>query len=207
MSNPKSVLRAALLGAVALSSAALALNYRAVDVSLKFDDGPLTVGVSNTASPTLGVAKPEIRGGVAYVGASHGSGAWAVGLSPKSPLALHVQQESGSLDMNLRGLPLTALSLSMGAGPTTLKLPGATFAGKLTQESGSLDIHVPADTGVRLNIVKFESGSLDIDGKNVSVGGGLKGTYQTANFAVARRQITLTLDWGSGPVTVYTPGQ
>ncbi|EYB68419.1 hypothetical protein DEIPH_ctg024orf0029 [Deinococcus phoenicis] len=190
-----------------LTSLASAQSYRAVDVTLTFDSGPMIVALSNHASPILGAQKPKVVNGVAYVGARQDSGFWEVGLSPKLPLALTINQGSGSQDLKVRGLPLTRLNVKMGSGPVMMQLPAASFTAQLRQESGSLDIHVPQNTGVKLVLQQFRSGALTVEGKDIAAGQNLGGTYQTANYDAARYKVTVNLTWGSGAVQVHTPGQ
>lgn len=187
--------------------ASAAAPYSSVDVTLKKEVGPLVVAKSDRVSPTLGAARPTVRSKVAYVGASHGVGAWNVGLSPKLPLGLSVTQETGSTVLNLEGLPLTRLNVTTGAGPVALRLPSRTLNANVAQETGSLEIFLPRDTGLRLIIKTFGTGSLMVEGTGVASGTDLSGTFETANFGSARYRVTLNLTHGAGPVVVYAPGE
>lgn len=193
--------------AALLTGLSLAQSYKAVDVTLTFTSGPMTVSTSTTASPTLGAQKPTVKNGVAYVTARQGSGVWTVGLSPKLPLSLNVTQGSGSQELKLQGLPLTRLNVKMGSGPVMMSLPAASLTAQVQQDSGALELHVPANTGVRLVVQQFKSGALRVDGQDVGVGQNLSGTYQTANYEGAKYKVTVNLNWGNGPVEVYTPGK
>lgn len=192
--------------ALGLAPLAQAASYNSVDITLKKGSGPFTVGLSTRVSPTLGVVKPPIKNGVAYVGASQDVGVWNVGLSPKLPLSLNITQQTGNSTINLKGLPVTRLNLSAGAGPIELQLPSRTLTASVKQETGSLEIYLPADTGLKLVIQKFETGSLTIEDEDTAVGTNLKGTFQTANYDSAKYKITLNLTHGTGPVNVYKPG-
>jgi hypothetical protein len=192
---------------LSLTAVAVAATYSSVDVTLKKEVGPLEVSKSDRVSPTLGASQPTVRGGVAYVGASHGVGAWSVGLSPKLPLSLSVTQETGSSSLNLEGLPLTRLNVATGSGPVALRLPSRTLIASVSQETGSLEIFMPKDTGLKLVIKTFGTGSLSVEGSDVASGTDLSGTFQTANYDSARYKVTLNLSHGAGPVMVYAPGQ
>ncbi|MBZ9752592.1 DUF4097 domain-containing protein [Deinococcus sp. HMF7604] len=200
-------MRAPVLLSFLLTGLAAAQTYRAVDVTLTFGSGIFTAALSHAVSATLGSQKPTVKNGVAYVGARQTSGAWDVGLSPKLPLALNVTQESGSQDLNLRGLPLTRLNVKMGSGPVDIQLPAASLTAQVRQESGSLDLYVPQNTGLKLVVNRFESGALTMERRTVAVGDSLSGTYQTSNYDTAKHKVTVNLIWGSGPVQVHTPGQ
>jgi len=191
---------------LALGSAALALTYRSVDITLKHEVGPLEVAVSSSVSPALGVAQPPVKNGVAYVSASREAGSWQVGLSPKLPLKLHVIHETGSSLLNLTGLPMTGLSVKSDAGPLVLQLPSTSFSGVVTQDTGSLDIYLRQDTGLKLTVQKFETGSLRLDGREIASGTNLTGTYQSANYDRAKFKVILVLGHGAGPVEVFSPG-
>lgn len=187
-------------------AAAATLKYNSVDVTLKKSTGPLTVGYSTRVSPTLGATNPTVKNGVAYVGASHNVGTWNVGLSPKMPLSLNITKETGSNDINLKGLPITRLNMAAGTGPIQLVLPSRSMTANITQTTGSLDIYLPADTGLKLVVNKIDTGSLTIEGAEVASGTSLKGTFQTANYDSAKNKVTLSVALGTGPIEVFKPG-
>ena len=65
---------------------------------------------------------------------------------------------------------------------------------------------LPRDTGLRVVIKKFDTGSLSIEGKSVATGTDLSGTFQTANYDQAKYKTVLSLTRGAGPVEVLSPG-
>ncbi|UDL00880.1 hypothetical protein E5E91_09345 [Deinococcus radiodurans R1 = ATCC 13939 = DSM 20539] len=138
--------------------------------------------------------------------ASHETGDWAVGLSPRLPLALSIRQDTGSMDLNLRGLPLTALNLMGTTSDIQLVLPSRSLTANITQDTGSLNLYLPADTGLQVVIQNFGTGSLVVEGQEVASGIALTGTYKTANYDSARNRITLNLKMTTGDVKVFKPG-
>lgn len=189
-----------------LSSLATAQTYQSVNITLKQTTGQLRVAPSTATTPTLGVKTPTVKAGVAYVSASHETGDWAVGLSPRLPLALTIRQDTGSMDLNLRGLPLTALNLMGTTSDIQLVLPSRSLTANITQDTGSLNLYLPADTGLQVVIQNFGTGSLVVEGQEVASGIALTGSYKTANYDSARNRITLNLKMTTGDVKVFKPG-
>lgn len=190
-SAPASVLMALLLG-VGFSEAA-APTFRAVDITVRHDMSNGRIGVSPTASPTLGVKQPTIKDGVAYVGLSREMGQYGVTLSSKVPLRLHLDTEMGTLTADLRGSLLERLDLESEQTNSELTLPARSFSGSLETEMGTVRLNVPANTGVRLNLQKVEMGSVTLGGQKVATGISASGSYASSNYEAARYKIDLTV--------------
>ena len=97
-----------------------------------------------------GRRNPPVKNGVAYVGASHSQGDWAIGLSPKLPLSLNLDRTQGDAQLDLRSLRLTSLSLKQSLGNLDLKLPAANLKAVLDQQQGDTTITLPPNTGIRV---------------------------------------------------------
>jgi len=184
------------------STSALAAPYSSVDITLKQELGSLSVGLSNAASPVLGARNPPVKNGVAYVGASHSQGDWAIGLSPKLPLSLNMDRTQGDAQLDLRSLRLTSLSLKQSLGNLDLKLPAANLKAVLDQQQGDTTITLPPNTGIRVEVRSFKQGTLIIGGKTVADGLAFDGTYQSANYAAARYKVELTVTKELGTLTI-----
>ena len=183
------------------STCAQAAPYTSVNVTLKQELGLLSVNLSTAASPVLGVRNPPVRNGVAYVGASHSQGDWAIGLSPKLPLSLVLDRTQGDAQLDLRSLRLTSLSLKQSLGNLDIKLPAANLKAALDQQQGDTTITLPPNTGIRLDIRSFKQGTLSIGGKTVADGLSFDGAYQSANYAAARYKVELTVTKELGTLT------
>ena len=85
-------------------------------------------------------------------------------------------------------------------------LPSRSLTANITQDTGSLNLYLPADTGLQVVIQNFGTGSLVVEGQEVASGIALTGTYKTANYDSARNRITLNLKMTTGDVKVFKPG-
>lgn len=184
------------------STSGLAAPYTSVSVTLKQDLGSLAVNPNSAASPVLGVRNPPIKNGVAYVGASHSQGDWAIGLSPKLPLSLILDRTQGDARLDLRSLRLTSLSLKQSLGNLDIKLPAANLKVTLDQQQGDTTLTLPPNTGIRVDVRSFKQGTLMIGGKTVADGLSFDGSYQSANYAAARYKVELTVTKELGTLTI-----
>lgn len=181
---------------------AAAPQIKSIDLHLKHEAGTLTVQPAPKASPTLGITTPTVKNGVAYLSQSSTATDWVVGLSPRLPIALHLSSTAGDVKVNLLGLNISSLELNHASGDYQLKLPSKSLKGKLKIEAADLNITVPKDTGLKLNLQKFVSGSVTIEGKTVAQGVEVTGSYQTGNFDSASKKIELDVIWQAGDLTV-----
>lgn len=154
---------------------------------------------------------------------------WEIGLTPNLPIDLSVDGASGSANLDLSELRLTAFSLDQGSGSVTLKLPPSTqaYTAVLTGGSGSLNLSLPADgditlrldrgsgstnleipsgTAVQLEIRDAGSGSVNLPGWLQAVrvsSDGKEGKWQTAGFdQAAHKLIIICDDLGSGSFNI-----
>lgn len=160
--------------------------------------------------------------------ALQGSRKWDIGLSPKVPLQLTVDAATGSTKLDLTDLKLDNLEVHVATGSLDLNLPQSSdnLPVNLNGGTGSMDVIIPSNTPVTLN-ANNGTGSLRIDvpqGAGVQVdvrNGGVgsihlpndfkkvsgesnkkEGVWQNNAFDGAKAPIKITLDNGTGSVTV-----
>lgn len=154
---------------------------------------------------------------------------WEIGLTPNLPIDLSINGASGSANLDLSELRLTAFSLDQGSGSVTLLLPASTqpytavLSGgsgslnltlpsesdltlRLDRGSGSTNIDIPDGTAVRLEVRDSGSGSVNLPAwlKEVRVyDDGKEGTWETAGFDQAVHKLTIICDdLGSGSFNI-----
>lgn len=130
---------------------------------------------------------------------------WGVGLTPKFPMKLDVQQAGGNMNLNLADLLIKSLRVKAGSGTLSLKVPTRTFSADIAQETGDTEISLPANTGLQIKVNKLRMGTLIIGGKDAASGLNLSGTYQTDNFNSAKNRVTVTITKDLGSVRVKLP--
>jgi hypothetical protein len=134
----------------------------------------------------------------------HPEGRWDIGLSPQVPLDLNLDACSGDCDFDLSGLRLDGLAIYAGSGHIKLNLPaGSDFEAKIDGGSGSIDIALPAGVGARV-VLDGGSGSFKPDSRFQLVRGERNGdgVWETGDFDLAEFTIELTIDQGSGSITI-----
>lgn len=154
---------------------------------------------------------------------------WDIGLTPYLPLALSIDGGSGSADLDLNQLRLTAFAIDQGSGSLTLKLPPSTQPytadieggsgsmnvdlpsdGDLTLRldggSGSINIDIPDGTAVQVEIRDAGSGSVNLPAWLEAVRvyeGGKEGQWETDGYAQANHKLIIICDdLGSGSFTI-----
>ncbi|MAT42138.1 MAG: hypothetical protein CL609_07335 [Anaerolineaceae bacterium] len=154
---------------------------------------------------------------------------WDIGLNPDVPTDLFVDGGSGSINMDLSKMALTALTYDGGSGSMDMSLPTSadgytasldTGSGSvrvrisgsqnLTLEldggSGSTNITLPANTAVRIEALDDGSGSLRVPTglDQIEFGDDRdEGVWQSDGFEAAEYQIIIRIkDAGSGSITI-----
>lgn len=152
---------------------------------------------------------------------------WQIGLSPDVLLQLTVNGGTGSTDLDLTGLELESLTVDGGTGSMRIALPedsrrfpinldGGTGSVTITVPenlsfdltadggTGSLNIDIPDDAGVRVEVRDGGVGSVNLSGafKRISGGRGDEGVWETDAYATTETPIKITLDVGTGSVTI-----
>lgn len=150
---------------------------------------------------------------------------WQLGLSPNVPLDLTLDGASGALELDLHQLDLQKLTVNASSGSLALRLPAGSYRGIIDGSSGSMDLTLPADGLIVLD-VDGGSGSVTLylpAGMNARVvvedngSGGFRpgdrlvlvsgeadkeGTWETPGFAEDKDGVVITLNIGSGSVSV-----
>ncbi len=125
---------------------------------------------------------------------------WTVRLSPQIPLAVQLESGASELDLDLRDLLVTQLTVKAGASAVNVTLPKAAGRTSATIKAGAAGVDVTIPEGVAASI---------------RVQGGLSGTtvdqsrfprtgdyYQSPDFATAANRVDLFIETGVGGVTV-----
>jgi len=129
---------------------------------------------------------------------------WDVRLSPDVPLDLALDAGSGSCDFDLVGLQVSDLFLDVGSGSIDLALPsGSTFDARIDGGSGSLDIVLPESVGAWV-VLDSGSGAFRPDERFRLVEGRRNddGVWETDNLRTATHAIELSIDQGSGSISI-----
>ena len=64
---------------------------------------------------------------------------WQIGLNPQVPMVLQLEMSSGSAELDLSALSLSALSVDGSSGSVDLQLPGGDYTGTYDVSSGSVE--------------------------------------------------------------------
>ena len=155
---------------------------------------------------------------------------WDIALSPNVPTEFDLNGGSGSLDMDLRGLQLTAFAGDFGSGSSDIRLPETkesytadiqSGSGSVTLDlpeqtsltltldtgSGSTSVDVPSDAALRIEVMDDGSGSLSLpNGLEKSNDSSVFsiGAWQTQGYDNAENQILIKiLGQGSGSISIH----
>ena len=154
---------------------------------------------------------------------------WDIGLNPSVPTDLTVDGGSGSANLDLSTINLTALNIDVGSGSFDITIPTsrdgytASLEGgsgslrvliadnqnlnlKINGASGSIKIDLPANSAVRIESLDSGSGSLSIPGRFTKIqnsGNRDEGIWQSNNFDTEKESIVIQIvDIGSGSITI-----
>ncbi len=153
---------------------------------------------------------------------------WDIGLNPDIPTDLFVDGGSGSIDMDLSQIDLTAFTYDGGSGSLDLSLPTSkdNYTAKLDTGSGSVRVRLsgddsltlevdggsgsttitlPANTAVRVEVLDDGSGSLRLPSglEQIRFDDDEEGTWQSPDYEEAETQILIRIvNAGSGSITV-----
>ena len=134
----------------------------------------------------------------------HAEARWDVKLSPDVPLDLALDTGSGRCQFDLSGLQVNNLVLDSGSGAVDLTLPsGNDSQARIESGSGAIAIALPENVGAR---VVLESGSGAFrPGERFRLIEGERdddGVWETDNFDTAEHTVVLSIDQGSGAVSI-----
>lgn len=128
---------------------------------------------------------------------------WQVGLHPAVIYEAEIDSGSGRNDLNLAGLQLGSLELDTGSGGMALDLPAGDYTVVIDSGSGDIRISLPSDIALRVD-VDSGSGRFRPDSALQLVRGdeGDDSVWETAGYDQAERQVSMTIDQGSGDVEI-----
>jgi hypothetical protein len=105
----------------------------------------------------------------------------------------------GSAELQLAGLPLTALDLNLGAGTSTIDLSGDwEYDLDVTVESGAADINLllPSEVGAR---VEVEAGPTAVEASGLTKDGSV---YTNAAYGVSAVTLQVKMEAGIGRISL-----
>ena len=127
---------------------------------------------------------------------------WSIGLSGDVPLSLEIDAGASHSRLDLSGLVLTDMKLSVGASATEISLPAGTGTTRVKIEAGaaSVDVRIPPESAAR---VRWEGGlsTLNIDRSRFVQSGKV---YETLDYAAAPDRLDIDVESGVGSVTVHS---
>ncbi len=164
---------------------ALSDSANLLDATLThYDETDFRVSGDQTKTIFLGT-KGSFRIGVNP--ANWAKARWEIGLNPKTPLDLTINTASGSSDLDLSGLTLSAVRVEGASGHVKVSLPAGAdqVSARLSSASGGMAVAIP------------DAARLDLDADSAS--GGLQVTIGKD------ASVKLRLSCGSGGVNIALP--
>jgi hypothetical protein len=146
---------------------------------------------------TLVVHQPEAKGLPDLRGITDFRNEWSLRLNNEVPMDLRVNMGAGTSDLQLAGLSLTGLDISLGAGEHTVDLSGdwaRDLEAKIDAGAASISVLLPKDVGVR---VVVESGPHTIEATGLTQDGGV---YTNAAYGVSEVTLQVNLAVGVGQI-------
>jgi hypothetical protein len=172
-------------GAENLLEADFTYNVAELKPEVTYTDGSLVV----RQPPTDGL--PVLQGITDF------RNEWDLRLYDEVPMDLNVKMGAGTSDLQLAGLSLTGLDLSLGAGQYTIDLTGD-WAQDLDViiDAGATDLslRLPGQVGVR---VEIEDGPHTVDASGLTQA---EEVYTNAAYGVAEVTLRVELDAGPGRI-------
>ncbi|MGQ9599075.1 MAG: LiaI-LiaF-like domain-containing protein [Anaerolineae bacterium] len=189
----------------------LEIDFTAGQLSIgRLEDSPLLVeGELKLATQTKPVWQAERSAGQAnlslrykqsYQSWSRGD-EWTLRLSPRVGFSLEVNVGAGGATFDLTGLDIQALKVKSGVSGTRILFPArGQFSAEITGGVGALDLEVPEDMAVRLEIDRG-IGAVHISDRFKKEGA----EFVTGDWASNPNRIDLKIQVGIGAVTVREP--
>jgi len=127
---------------------------------------------------------------------------WELGLAPEVPLELKVDLGAGRADIDLTGLTVDDLEVSMGIGQTIVTLPEeGRFHAKIEGAIGETVVAIPAGMAARIRV---DTGLAVSDLPNSYQQRG--DVYTSPGYASADDRVDLEVDQAIGKVTIRQAG-
>jgi hypothetical protein len=168
-------------GAKKLLEADFTYNVDKLKPEVKYTDG------------TLVLSQPENEGLPDLRGIADFRNEWGLRLKDEVPMDLRLEMGAGSSDLQLAGLSLTGLDITLGAGKSTIDLSSDWVRDvDIAINTGAADVTVrlPGDVGVR---VEVEAGPHTIDAPDLTQDGNVY-----TNDAYGNSNVTLHVNVKAG---------
>ena len=192
-------------------------NAKSVDVNINMGAGNLTVNAGSAklleadftynvaklkpeveyTDGTLVVRQPEVNGMPALQGIADFRNEWGLRLYDGVPMDLSVDVGAGAGNLQLDGLSLTGLKVSLGAGTYTVDLSGdwaRDLNATIDAGAANLSVRLPKGVGAR---IKVEDGPHTIEATGLTKDGDV---YTNAAYGVS--DVTLQIDLQAGIGTI-----
>lgn len=148
---------------------------------------------------TLVVRQPDVGGLPVLRGITDYRNEWRLRLNDELPMDLSVDVGGGASDLQLAGLSLTRLDVSLGAGTYTVDLSGDWVRDlHVTIDAGAADIRLllPREVGAR---VKVEDGPHTVEATGLTKDGGV---YTNAAYGASEVTLQVDLEVGFGVINL-----
>ena len=172
-------------GAEELLEADFTYNVARLEPEVKYSNG------------TLVVRQPDSEGMPALPGITDFRNEWDLRLNNQVPMDLSVEMGAGTSNLQLAGLSLTGLDISLGASESTIDLSGdwaQDLGVSIEAGAASLTVRLPSDIGVR---VVVDRGPTVIEASGLTKDGNV---YTNAAYGVS--DVTLQIDLQAGIGTI-----
>lgn len=131
---------------------------------------------------------------------------WQIGLHPRVAINLTLDSGSGSAEYDLTDLDIRSLNVDSGSGSVDMVLPQlGQIEGTIDTGSGSLTITIPDDMAAKITLNEG-SGSFSAGNRFSQKRSGEEDDgniiWLTEDFVGAENYVELTIDQGSGSITV-----
>jgi hypothetical protein len=174
-------------GAAELLEADFTYNVQELKPEVEYTDG------------TLVVRQPGNQGLPNLLGVQDFRNEWDLRLSDQVPMYLRLDMGAGTTDLQLAGLALTGLEVSLGAVQGTLDLSGDWASDlDIAIDTGAADfsVRLPSEVGVR---VEVEAGPTAIDARGLTKAGNV---YTNAAYGVSPVTLRINLEAGIGRLSL-----
>jgi hypothetical protein len=146
---------------------------------------------------TLVVWQPDGKGLSDLRGITDYRNEWGLRLNDEVPMDLRVDVGGGTSDLQLAGLSLTRLDITLGAGIYMVDLSGdwtRDLDVSIDAGAANVSVRLPRDVGVRVNV---EDGPHTIESTGLTQDGNV---YTNAAYGVSEVTVQVSLETGIGQV-------
>lgn len=126
---------------------------------------------------------------------------WQFGLTPDVPINLHVDGGAGALDLDLRGMRVTEMTMDGSVGTTQLITPGSAGFTRVKLEGGvgSTTVRIPDGVAAQIQ-TEAGLGSINVNETRFPKIG--DHFYRSANYDTAENKVEIKIDGGVGSVRI-----